>query len=141
MCLKIFVKGDDDEYENLSEYAKKLGSAFQKVNFLRDMKQDIEVLDRCYFPGINRNNFDEFQKMKIIEDIEEEFAEALFGIRLLPSTCRLGVYTAYVYFSKLLEKIKKTPAPILISKRVRLSDVSKMGLLMQIFVSNKMGLL
>ena len=141
MCLKIFVQGDQEEYDKLEKYAKKLGSAFQKVNFLRDMKQDMEILDRCYFPGINRNNFDEFQKKKIINDIEEEFTEALVGIKLLPENSRLGVYTAYVYYSKLLEKIKKTPAPKLISKRIRISDLAKMGLLMQTFFTSKMGLM
>ena len=141
MCLSIFVQGNNEEYDKLEPYARKLGSAFQKVNFLRDMKQDMEVLDRCYFPGINRNNFDEFQKKKIINDIESDFAEALVGVKLLPENSRLGVYTAYVYYSKLLEKIKKTPAPKLISKRIRISYFAKLGLLMQTFVFSKMGLM
>lgn len=141
MCLKVFVKGDESEFNRLSPMARKLGSAFQKVNFLRDMRQDMEVLDRCYFPGVNRQNFNEFKKQKIIREIETEFAEALDGIKQLPSTARLGVYTAFVYYSKLLEKIKKTPAPKLISRRIRLSDSAKMMLMMRTFVINKVGLM
>lgn len=141
MCLKVFVKGDEGEFNRLSPMARKLGSAFQKVNFLRDMRQDMEVLDRCYFPGVNRQNFNEFEKQKIIREIETEFAEALDGIKQLPSTARLGVYTAFVYYSKLLEKIKKTPAPKLISRRIRLSDSAKMMLMMRTFVINKVGLM
>lgn len=141
MCLKIFVKGDEKRFEELAPYACKLGSAFQKINFLRDMKQDMEVLDRCYFPGVTRQNFNDFHKQKIIGQIETEFSEALTGIRMLPDNARLGVYTAYVYYTKLLEKIKKTPAPKLISKRVRISDSTKMFLLMQTFLFHKTGLL
>ena len=141
MCLKVFVKGDNDEYERLAPFARKLGSAFQKVNFLRDMRHDMEVLDRCYFPGINRQNFNEFEKQKIIKDIEAEFDEALTGIRQLPSIARMGVYTAYVYYQKLLSKIKKTPAHKLISKRVRLSGAVKAALLMQTFLLTKTGII
>lgn len=141
MCLKVFVNGDNEEYERLQAPAQKLGSAFQKVNFLRDMRQDIEVLDRCYFPGVNRQNFDEFHKQAIIKEIEEEFAEAYEGIRQLPPNCRAGVYTAYVYYTKLLDKIKRTPAPKLISKRIRISDISKMKLMMQTVLMTKAGLI
>ena len=141
MCLKVFVKGDNDEYERLAPFARKLGSAFQKVNFLRDMRHEMEVLDRCYFPGINRQNFNEFEKQKIIKDIEAEFDEALTGIRQLPSIARMGVYTAYVYYQKLLSKIKKTPAHKLISKRIRLSDAVKAALLMQTFLLTKTGII
>ncbi|MEG1585552.1 MAG: phytoene/squalene synthase family protein [Bacteroidales bacterium] len=141
MCLKVFVKGDDEEYNRLAPAARKLGSAFQKVNFLRDMRHDMEVLDRCYFPGVTRNNFNELQKQRIIQDIEKDFEEAYSGIKALPSTAQLGVYTAYVYYSKLLQKIKKTPAPKLISRRIRISDPVKAGLLMQTFLITKAGLI
>ena len=141
ICLKVFVLGDENKYKELYEPARKLGAAFQKVNFLRDIKQDIDVLDRCYFPGINRNNFDDFQKEKIISQIELEFTEAYQGIKQLPDNCRKGVYTAYIYYTKLLDKIRKTPAPTLISKRVRLSDSSKMLLKMQILFYNKVGVI
>lgn len=141
MCLKVFLKGNEDTYERLAPAARKLGSAFQKVNFLRDMRHDMEVLDRCYFPGINRQNFNELQKLRIIEDIEKDFEEAYPGIKALPSTAQLGVYTAYVYYMKLLQKIKKTPAHKLISKRIRISDPAKAGLLMQTFVMTKAGLI
>lgn len=141
MCLKVFVKGDQEAYERLAPAACKLGSAFQKVNFLRDMRHDMEVLDRCYFPGVTRQNFNEFQKLKIIRDIEKDFEEAYPGIRALPSNAQLGVYTAYKYYQKLLQKIKRTPAHKLISQRIRISDAVKAGLLMQTILITKAGLI
>ncbi|MGL4292309.1 MAG: phytoene/squalene synthase family protein [Bacteroidales bacterium] len=141
MCLRVFVKGDEESYEKLAPAARKLGSAFQKVNFLRDLRHDMEVLDRCYFPGVNRQNFNEHQKQRIIEDIEADFAEAYPGIKALPQTAQLGVYTAYVYYQKLLQKIKRTPAHKLISQRIRISDTAKAGLLMQTFVMTKAGMI
>ncbi|MDO5570425.1 MAG: phytoene/squalene synthase family protein [Bacteroidales bacterium] len=141
MCLRVFVNGDENEYNKLEPMARKLGAAFQKVNFLRDIKHDIEVLDRCYFPGVNRSNFDDIRKGKIIKQIEDEFKEAYKGILKLPDNSRKGVYTAYIYYTKLLEKIKKTPAPALISKRIRLSDSSKMLLKMQIMFYNTAGII
>ncbi len=139
MCLKVFLKGNETEYNKLSGFARRLGSAFQKVNFLRDIRQDTEILDRCYFPGVNRSNFNDTIKLRIIEEIEAELNEALTGIKMLPDNCRLGVYTAYIYFSRLLIKIKKTPAPVLISKRVRLSDINKVRLIIQTFINSKVG--
>ena len=141
MCLKVFVQGDDEAYTRLAPAARKLGSAFQKVNFLRDLRHDIEVLDRCYFPGVTRQNFNDARKQQIIRDIEQDFEDAYPGIKALPQTAQLGVYTAYVYYQKLLQKIKRTPANKLISKRIRISDTVKAGLLMQTFVLTKTGLI
>lgn len=141
MCLKVFVQGDDEAYERLAPAARKLGSAFQKVNFLRDLRHDIEVLDRCYFPGVTRQNFNDIRKQQLIQDIEQEFEEAYKGIKELPATAQLGVYTAYVYYQKLLQKIKKTPANELIAKRIRISDTVKVALLMRTFVLTKTKLI
>ena len=139
MCLRVFVDGNEKEYLRLAPFARKLGSAFQKVNFLRDMKHDIEVLNRYYFPNVNAGNFSETKKMEIIAVIETEFNEAYSGIKELPATSQLGVFTAYIYYRKLLQKIKITPVAQLISKRIRLSDTLKARLWMQSFFLSKTG--
>src|SRR5699024_268445 len=109
MCLRVFVKGDEARFRQLQSYAAKLGSAFQKVNFLRDLKEDYELRNRSYFPDIDFRNLDEQAKIKIIADIETDFEEGLAGISKLPSEARWGVYTAYLYYRKLVEKLKRTP--------------------------------
>ena len=119
----------------------KLGSAFQKVNFLRDLRTDLEMLDRSYFPEFNRQNFGEEQKQQIIAEIEAEFAEAYQGIRQLPPNSRLGVFMAYVYYTKLLQKIKKTPVRKLITRRIRIPDLSKMLLLSRSLIQHKINLI
>ena len=106
MCLTVFVKGDRQKYEELKESAMSLGSAFQKVNFLRDLKADFEELSRTYFPNTNLNELDEVSKQKIIEEIEADFAKGLSGICKLPVEAKFGVYTAYRYYRKLLRKSK-----------------------------------
>lgn len=141
MCLRVFTGGEDSLYEKLRQPAMKLGSAFQKVNFLRDLRTDLETLDRSYFPEFNRQNFGEEQKQQIIAEIEAEFAEAYEGIRQLPSNSRLGVFMAYVYYTKLLQKIKKTPVRKLITRRVRIPDLSKMLLLSRSLIQNKINLI
>lgn len=141
MCLRVFTGTDDVLYEKLQQPAMKLGSAFQKVNFLRDLRTDLEVLDRVYFPELNRQNFDETHKQQIITEIESEFAEAYQGIRQLPSNSRLGVFIAYRYYTKLLQKIKKTPAHKLITRRIRIPDVSKALLLSHTLLLNKINLI
>ncbi len=125
MCLKIFVDGDKSEYERLKPYAMKLGSAFQKVNFLRDFQADFENLGRVYFPSVSFTDFSEKDKSDIIREIEEEFAEALEGIKTLPLGCRLGVYTAYKYYLVLLKKIKGKKATDLLQSRIRVPDHRK----------------
>ena len=109
MCLKVFVKGNNQKYEQLKNEAMRLGSAFQKVNFLRDLKEDNLVLNRNYFPGVDLKSFDENAKTTIIKEIEEDFKIAYQGIVKLPIEAKFGVYTAYIYYKKLLKKLKNTP--------------------------------
>lgn len=141
MCLRVFTGGDDRLYEQLQQPAMKLGSAFQKVNFLRDLGTDLNLLNRNYFPKLDRRNFTEEYKRQIITEIESEFAEAYQGIRLLPPKARLGVFIAYVYYTKLLQKIKKTPAHKLITRRIRIPDISKALLLSRSLLLNKINLI
>ena len=110
MCLKVFVNGDDKMYEDLKDAAMRLGSAFQKVNFLRDLKDDVELLERIYFPHVNLRNLNPESKEVIIKEIEEDFAEAYKGIIRLPNEAKFGVYTAYRYYGRLLKKLKATPS-------------------------------
>ena len=129
MCLKVFVKGDLKKYNRLKASAMALGSAFQKVNFLRDLKTDSEVLKRNYFPNVNVSNFDEKTKQKIIVEIESDFKNALEGINKLPDDSRLGVYTAYKYYNKLLLKLKRTPSLNIKKIRIRIPNYQKIGVL------------
>jgi 15-cis-phytoene synthase len=140
MCLKVFVKGDKDKFEELKPEAMRLGSAFQKVNFLRDLKDDNLVLNRNYFPGINLNSFDENAKNRIIEEIEEDFKIALQGIRKLPIEAKFGVYTAYVYYRKLLKKLENTPYHKIGTERIRVSNYTKARLFANSFVTYKLNL-
>ncbi len=141
MCLKVFVKGDEEEYENLKTSAMALGSAFQKVNFLRDLKDDFEGLDRTYFPNTNLRALDEASKSRIVAEINEDFRLGYEGIEKLPNTAKFGVYTAYKYYSKLLQKLQKTP-PLEIQKtRIRVSNYQKFGLLAKSYVNYKLNLL
>jgi phytoene synthase len=140
MCLKIFVKGNNQKYEQLKSEAMRLGSAFQKVNFLRDLKEDNLVLNRNYFPGIDLNTFDENAKNSIIKEIEEDFRVAYQGIVKLPIEAKFGVYTAYIYYKKLLQKLKNTPYHEIGNSRIRVSNYTKAGLLAQSFVTYKLKL-
>ena len=141
MCLKVFVDGDNSKYEKLKPYAMSLGSAFQKVNFLRDLNADFKNLDRTYFPNLNLSNFDEESKVNIINEIEKDFNHALKGIFMLPESSRLGVYTAYKYYRKLLIKLKNTPSVKIQSARIRVPNYQKMGVLAQYFVKFNINLL
>jgi phytoene/squalene synthetase len=107
MCLKIFCKGDNTQYQSLLPFARSLGAAFQKVNFLRDIRSDVEERGRVYFPGVDFESFTELDKMSIIQEVKKDFEQAYKGIVRLPMGCRLGVYTAYIYYLKLLEKIEE----------------------------------
>lgn len=140
MCLKVFVSGKEHKYEQLKNEAMRLGSAFQKVNFLRDLKDDNLILNRTYFPGINLNNFTEDSKTQIIQEIEEDFRIAYQGIVKLPIEAKFGVYTAYVYYKKLLKKLKNTPYYEIGNSRIRVSNYTKAGLLAQSFVTYKLKL-
>ena len=141
MCLKVFVNGDEDRYNDLKESAMRLGSAFQKVNFLRDLKDDVEMLNRSYFPGINILNLDNNAKIKIIQEIEEDFKIALEGIKELPNEAKFGVYTAYAYYKCLLNKLERTPSNEIINSRIRVSNPVKFGLLAKSFVTLKLNLI
>jgi len=140
MCLHVFVEGDKHKYEELKPYAMKLGSAFQKVNFLRDVKDDYHVLGRTYFPGVDMTDFNGEAKLQIEEDIENEFKIALAGIRMLPSTSKGGVYLAYVYYRSLFNKIRKIPAQQVLSSRVRINNGQKFGLMLNSMFECKMNI-
>lgn len=140
MCLKVFVGGNIQKYDQLKEEAMRLGSAFQKVNFLRDLKDDNLVLNRDYFPGVNLNSFDEKSKKLIIDEIEEDFRIAYQGIVKLPMEAKFGVYTAFVYYKKLLKKLENTPYQEIGTARIRVSNYTKFGLLAKSFVSYKLRL-
>lgn len=141
MCLKVFVQGDQKRYEELKEPAMKLGSAFQKVNFLRDIKDDTENLQRSYFPHIKQGLMDGEVKQQIIAEINEDFEEAYQGILQLPIEAKFGVYTAFIYYRKLLRKLTKTKASEIRDKRIRISNPMKMVLLTKSFVNYKLNLL
>jgi len=141
MCLKVFVKGDDQKYEALKNSAMKLGSAFQKVNFLRDLKADFEDLSRTYFPNTNLNQLDEISKKQIIEEIEEDFKAGYEGILKLPLEAKFGVYMAYVYYKKLLSKLKSTPSAEIKNARIRVPDYQKLGLFAKSYLTYRLNFL
>jgi len=134
MCLKVFTNSDDNLYAELKYPAMKLGAAFQKVNFLRDLKNDIENLDRRYFPEIALNTLNDSIKNDIVKDIETDFSSSLEGIKKLPDNAKLAVLIAFYYFRRLLKKIKKTPAKKLITTRIRVSDSKKIMLLIKSYL-------
>lgn len=141
MCLKVFVNGNDKKYEELKEGAMRLGSAFQKVNFLRDLKADYEDLNRTYFPNTDLSRLDESSKQQIIEEIEADFEAGLKGIIKLPLEAKFGVYTAYVYYKKLLSKLKKTPSLEIKNTRIRVPDYEKVGLLAKCYLNYRLNLI
>ena len=141
MCLTVFVKGDRSKYEELKESAMSLGSAFQKVNFLRDLKADHEELSRTYFPNTNLNELDEASKQQIIADIEADFAKGLAGICKLPVEAKFGVYTAYRYYRKLLSKLKETPSLEIKNARIRVPNYVKASLLARSYVKYRLNLI
>ncbi|WP_231489797.1 phytoene/squalene synthase family protein [Pedobacter sp. Leaf170] len=141
MCLQVFVKGDNQRYEQLKESAMKLGSAFQKVNFLRDLKADYYLLSRSYFPGVDLSTFSINEKLLIEQEIAAEFDAALDGIRQLPKSSRRGVYLAYIYYKKLFDKIKKKTANQIMNERIRISNSHKFVLMLSsVFRSRYYGI-
>lgn len=140
MCLQIFVEGDKEAFERLKPFAMTLGSAFQKVNFLRDMKDDYFVLGRTYFPNVDISDFDNEVKSNIEKEIESEFREALEGIKKLPRSSRFGVYLAYRYYVSLFNKIKKTSANNIINQRIRISNSRKIYIMMGCYVEYKLSI-
>ena len=141
MCLKVFVQGNQKLYLNLKENAMSLGSAFQKVNFLRDLKADKEDLNRSYFPNTSFKNLDEKDKGFIISDIENDFSKGLEGIKNLPIEAKFGVFMAYRYYNQLLKKLKKTPATEIINRRIRVPNLKKLELLTRSYVKYQLNLL
>ena len=141
MCLKVFVKGSETMYSNLSNYAISLGSAFQKVNFLRDLKDDSNILKRVYFPNVNMDDFNEESKKEIINEIELDFKNAIKGIARLPKNSRFAVYIAYRYYNKLLKKLKRTSSENIVKKRVRIHNFQKFTVIARSYVKYQLNLI
>ena len=141
MCLKVFVQGDSKLYNKLKNNAMKLGSAFQKVNFLRDLKADKEDLNRTYFPNTKFEKLNESEKNEIINEIENDFKDGLEGIKQLPIDAKFGVFMAYRYYNQLLKKLKKTPATEIINRRIRVPNLKKIELLTRSYVKYQLNLL
>ncbi len=141
MCLRVFTEGDTAEYDRLKPTAKRLGAAFQKVNFLRDIKSDFKERGRVYFPGVDFESFHLEDKAKIEADIAEDFRIALEGIKQLPKSARAGVYLAYIYYLQLFRRIKKMPANRIANERIRVPDFTKMALLVKTLFLNRLNIL
>jgi phytoene/squalene synthetase len=142
MCLKIFCYGDEDQYSELKPYAMKLGSAFQKINFLRDLRADFVGMGRTYFPNLETmNDFSEENKRDIEADIEEDFRMGYEGIKKLPRSSRFGVYLAYVYYYSLFNKIKRTPSTRVMTARIRIPNQRKFSLLFYTYVKHRLNLI
>ena len=141
MCLKVFVKGNQKQYNDLKPYAMSLGSAFQKVNFLRDLKADHDGLNRSYFPNLNIEEFDGESKKIILNEIDKDFSHALKGIFLLPSSARFGVYTAYKYYLKLLNKLKNTNPLKIKTTRIRVPNYQKINVLARSYIRYRLNIL
>jgi phytoene synthase len=139
MCLRVFCANDGMLYNQLISKARSLGSAFQKINFLRDIKADYEDRGRTYFPGVDFTNFTAHDKSVIETDIKKDFDDALAGIKQLPKAARLGVYVAYVYYLQLFKKIRRTPAGVIMQKRIRISDSRKLSLYLKARLHQKLN--
>jgi len=139
MCLRVFCEGDEKMFDELKDGAKSLGSAFQKVNFLRDMKSDYVDRGRVYFPGISFTHFDKNAKALIEADIQKDFDEAYKAILRLPKSARAGVYLAYVYYLKLFDKIKSSTSSTVLSERIRVPDFKKATLLISTLFKQRMN--
>lgn len=141
MCLRVFCEGNDAQYEQLKAPARRLGAAFQKINFLRDIKSDYDDRGRVYFPGVDFRRFDDAAKRQIEADIQADFSAALDGIRRLPKGSRFGVYLAYKYYIQLFHKIKRAPAHSIAGKRFRVSDKRKVYLLFSSALRHQLNVL
>lgn len=139
MCLYVFCEGNAAQYESLKDYARRLGAAFQKINFLRDIRADVLGLSRSYFPGVNFHDFTDAAKMQIAASIEDDFRAGLEGIRKLPWKAKMGVYTAYRYYYKLHLKIKAMKPAAILQKRVRVPDLQKLLIILQAGMYNKLN--
>lgn len=141
MCLKIFVYGDEGEYEKLKPYAMKLGSSFQKINFLRDLNADFNELGRIYFPNLESGELTLENKIQIEEEIQQEFEDALIGIKMLPKSSRFGVYVSYKCYVKLLKKIQRKTANELLQERIRIANKTKVFVFAKSFLRNSLNIL
>lgn len=141
MCLRVFLDGNDQRYRELKAPAKSLGSAFQKVNFLRDLKSDYKERGRVYFPEVDFRIFAEEDKQKIEEDIQRDFDHALEGILQLPTTSRLGVYLAYIYYLQLFKKIRNLPSSKIMNERIRIPNFNKLLLLTKTYFMHQIRLI
>jgi 15-cis-phytoene synthase len=141
MCLYVFCEGDVEEYAKLKPHAQSLGAAFQKVNFLRDVKADFQHLNRTYFPGVDFSNFDRREKSKIEDDIAADFMHAYEGIRNLPWKARFGVYVAYKYYLSLFCRIRKVQPAKIMQERIRIPNYSKAMILVRAGVKNRVGMI
>ncbi len=141
MCLKVFCNGNMQQYDKLQEPARKLGAAFQKINFLRDFKADNLDLGRTYFPGVDFTDFSEADKRFIENDIEKDFNEALEGIKKLPKEARFGVYLAYIYYKALFRKIRRLPSNRIMQERIRVSNPQKFALLAGCYLRNGVNMI
>ena len=141
MCLCVFCSGNKELFEKLKSSAQSLGSAFQKVNFLRDVKADFNGLSRMYFPGCDFNNFTARQKQEIEDDIQTDFQNSYRGIVQLPLKARFGVYVAYKYYLSLFKKIKKVHPSSILKSRIRIPDYKKLAIVLRAVVKDKMGLI
>lgn len=141
MCLKVFTSGNQEEYEKLKGGAQKLGSAFQKINFLRDLHSDYNHLGRIYFPGVDMTEFNDHIKSEIEFDIEKDFKDGFDGICGLSKEARFGTYLAYVYYYSLFNKIKRTSAKQVMEERIRIPNRNKYGLLLSSYFKHSFNLL
>lgn len=141
MCLRVFVKGDRKLFNELKSSAMALGSAFQKINFLRDLKNDYEQLERSYFPNVDLKDLDEISKQKIIAEIEADFQKGFSGIFMLPDAAKFGVYTAYKYYLRLLKKLKRVPSVEIKNKRIRVPNIQKVDVLARSYVRYRFNIL
>ncbi len=141
MCLRVFTENNNALYDSLKSSAQKLGAAFQKVNFLRDVKSDYEELGRTYFPGVDFKAFTDKEKRQIESDIDQDFHEAFEGIKKLPPASRFGVYVAFVYYKTLFSKIRSIPSARILMERVRISDGHKLGLLATSYFRHRFSLI
>ncbi len=141
MCLRVFTECNEEQYKKLTPSAMRLGAAFQKINFLRDMKDDFNGLGRAYFPGLDFDRFDDEMKARIEGEIELDFDVAYKGILMLPKDARLGVLIAYAYYRRLFTKIRSIPSHRIMEERIRIPNSSKYALLMTCYIKNNLNLI
>ncbi|MCB0819500.1 MAG: squalene/phytoene synthase family protein [Bacteroidetes bacterium] len=141
MCLRVFTEGDRETYDKLKHNAMKLGSAFQKINFLRDLRSDYRELGRVYFPHLNMSEFDEANKKAIEADIQADFSLGFQGIKQLPKSARFGVYVAYVYYYALFKKISSLPPARILEERIRIPNSKKYSLILSSYVRHSLNMI